>query len=296
MKKSVFILLCFLMLTGCQEKPADDSKIDAEQPVINLTPSPLSDESSVYSDNNTDQNNADAGKNLTMTQTDGSSNNTNSNASPDGNEATSATTSETTALDRTIYHDGFSYEPLNDDLKKRITGISYQENPDISYEELRYVRVLYIDFDGKECSGELICNETIAQDLVEIFYELHQAEYPIEKICLIDEYGGNDEASMEDNNSSCFNYRVVAGTKRLSKHALGLAIDINPLYNPYITYSGETMNIAPANAAVYADRDAAYIAKITHDDLAFQLFTEHGFTWGGDWKNSKDYQHFQKAE
>lgn len=276
MKKSVFILLCFLMLTGCQEKPASDSGSDSKQPVINLTPTP-SDGNSALSGDDMAQNNADVEK--AMEQVD-----------------LAATTSETTALDRTIYHDGFSYEPLNDDLKKRITGISYQENPDISYEELRYVRVLYIDFDGKECSGELICNETIAQDLVEIFYELHQAEYPIEKICLIDEYGGNDEASMEDNNSSCFNYRVVAGTKRLSKHALGLAIDINPLYNPYITYSGETMNIAPANAAVYADRDAAYIAKITHDDLAFQLFTEHGFTWGGDWKNSKDYQHFQKAE
>ena len=270
MKKSILILLCSLLLAGCQKNPSDDSKIIAEQPVINLTPSPLSDESSVSSNSNMDQNNAEAGKSSTITS-----------ENADG---------------RTVYQPGFSYEPLNDDIKERITGISYQENPDITYDELRYVKVLYFDFKEKECSGELICNETIAQDLVEIFYELYQAKYPIEKIRLIDEYDGDDEASMADNNSSCFNYRFVAGTTKLSKHALGLAIDINPLYNPYITYSGETVNVAPSNAAAYADRDAAYIAKITHEDLAFQLFAEHGFTWGGDWKNSKDYQHFQKTD
>lgn len=72
--------------------------------------------------------------------------------------------------------------------------------------------------------------------MAEIFHELYLAEYPIERIRLIDEYDGDDTVSMEDNNTSCFNYRVVDGTSSLSKHAYGMAIDINPLYNPYVTY------------------------------------------------------------
>ena len=99
------------------------------------------------------------------------------------------------------------------------------------------MNVRYYDFEGEIQTGELICNKGIAQDLVEIFYELYLNEYQIEKIRLIDEYGGDDTASMEDNNTSCFNYRVVDGTTSLSKHALGCAIDINPFYNPYVVYN-----------------------------------------------------------
>ena len=101
---------------------------------------------------------------------------------------------------------------------------------------------------------------------------------------------------MTDNNTSCFNYRVVDGTKSLSRHALGLAIDINPLYNPYIRYDkkgGQT--VSPVEGEAYADRTVSFPYKIDPDDLCYRLFTEHGFTWGGNWNSSKDYQHFQKA-
>lgn len=196
--------------------------------------------------------------------------------------------------DRVTYEPGFYYESLSDAVKQRIDGISYRENTDISYEELRYVSVKYIDFDGNTKTGELICNEAIALDLTQIFYQLYEAEYPIEKIQLIDEYGGDDEASMADNNSSCFNYRPIAGTSTLSKHALGLAVDINPLYNPYVTYQDGNAHVSPENAEEYADRDSDFAYKITPDDFACQQFKAHGFTWGGDWNSVKDYQHFQK--
>lgn len=197
--------------------------------------------------------------------------------------------------DRITYEPGFYYESLSDTVKQRIDGISYHENPDISYEELRYVSVKYIDFDGNAKTGELICNEAIAPDLTRIFFQLYEAEYPIEKMKLIDEYNGDDEASMADNNSSCFNYRPIAGTGTLSKHALGLAVDINPLYNPYVTYADGSAHISPENAEAYADRTADFPHKITSDDFACQQFKAHGFTWGGDWNSAKDYQHFQKA-
>lgn len=189
----------------------------------------------------------------------------------------------------------FYYEPLSEDIIQKITGISYVENDNIALEELRYMHILHYNFDGEVTEGELICNETIAQDLLEIFYELYLAEYRIEKVKLIDEYNGDDMASMKDNNTSCFNYRVVDGTTKLSKHAYGLAVDINPFYNPYVVFQSDgSTYISPEGSEPYTDREADFPYKINENDLCYQLFTEHGFTWGGSWNSCKDYQHFQK--
>lgn len=206
---------------------------------------------------------------------------------------------------RVLLEKGFYYEPLSDNLCRYITGVSYpvltgeEESPapEITLDELRYVHILHYDFDGAPAEGELICNELIARDLLEIFYELYRNEYRLEKVRLIDEYDGDDIASMEDNNTSCFNYRVVAGSSTLSRHALGLAVDINPLYNPYVGYEQDgSLNISPASASAYADRSAAFPYKIDENDLCYKLFIRHGFTWGGHWNNVKDYQHFQKSQ
>ena len=121
---------------------------------------------------------------------------------------------------RVVHEDGFYYEPLSDNLRRYMTGVSYPasegENavtsPAITFEELRYVHIYHYNFEGIAVEGELVCNEYIAQDLVEIFYELYRNEYQIEKVQLIDLYDGDDDASMTDNNTSCFNYRVVGGT------------------------------------------------------------------------------------
>lgn len=202
---------------------------------------------------------------------------------------------------RTLLAEGFYCEPVSDSLRRYITGISYpiveegDSQPEITLEELRYVHILHYDFEGNAVEGELICNEYIAQDLLEIFQELYRNEYQIEKVLLIEEYDGDDTASMEDNNTSCFNYRPVEGTGHLSKHAYGLAIDINPLYNPYITYAADgTEKVSPAGGLPFSDRSVSFPYKIDEDDLCYKLFTQHGFTWGGNWNNVKDYQHFQK--
>lgn len=206
--------------------------------------------------------------------------------------------------ERTVLAEGFYYEPVSDDLRRYMTGISYPAadsfeegiQPEISFDDLRYLHILHVDFEGGTAEGELICNELIAQDLAEIFQELYRNEYRIEKVLLIDEYEGDDTASMADNNTSCFNYRPIAGSERLSKHAYGLAVDINPLYNPYITYGEDgERQISPASALPYADRSADFPYKIDEEDLCYKLFTKYGFTWGGNWNSMKDYQHFQKA-
>ena len=196
--------------------------------------------------------------------------------------------------DRVTYQEGFFYEPITDKIKARINGLSYKDNCTVPYEDLRYLNVLYCNFEGECTTGEIICNKTIAQDLLEIFYELYVNDYPIEKIRLIDEYNADDDLSCAENNTSSFNYRVVGGTTKLSKHALGLAIDINPFYNPYITYPNGIEHISPPGSEPYANRNIDLPYLIKKGDLCYNLFIEHGFTWGGEWKSLKDYQHFQK--
>lgn len=197
--------------------------------------------------------------------------------------------------DRTTYQDGFFYQPITDDIKERIYGLSYKTDCTIPYEDLRYISVKYYDFDNQVQTGEIICNKAIAQDLVEIFYELYCNEYQIDKIRLVDEYQADDDLSCADNNTSCFNFRTVDQTSTLSKHAQGLAIDINPFQNPYVTYPNGKERISPAGSEPYADRSSGLPHIITENDLCYRLFTAHGFTWGGHWKTLKDYQHFQKA-
>jgi hypothetical protein len=193
------------------------------------------------------------------------------------------------------YAEGFYYEPISDEIFKRIAGISYPTDCTIELSDLRYVTLQYNDFNGNTQSGEMICASSIAQDVVEIFYELYTNGYQIESIKLIDEFGGDDTSSMLANNTSCFNYRVVEGTTRLSNHAKGLAIDLNPFYNPYITYNQDgSVNISPKGSEAYADRSGAFPYKIDESDLAYKLFKEHGFTWGGNWNSVKDYQHFER--
>lgn len=195
---------------------------------------------------------------------------------------------------RITYRQDFYSEPISDEIKERINGLSYKKDCSVPYEELRYLRILYTDFEKETQVGEIICNKSIANDLLEIFYELHQTSYPIEKIQLIDEYEADDDLSCLANNTSCFNYRVVEGSTKLSKHALGLAIDINPVYNPYVTFPNGEIRISPVGSEAYADRTFAFPYKIDENDLCYKLFMEHGFTWGGNWNSLKDYQHFQK--
>ena len=188
--------------------------------------------------------------------------------------------------------EGFTAENIPFEVEQKITGVSYHKNDRIQLSDLAYLNVRYINFNGEKCNGELICNKKIAKEMLEIFSELFENKYLIEKIRLVDEYDADDDKVMTDNNSSCFNYRTIADTDVISMHGMGLAVDINPLYNPYIV--GE--KIMPVASKPYADRTKDFQHKIDEQDLCYRIFTKYGWKWGGHWKNSKDYQHFYKPE
>lgn len=189
----------------------------------------------------------------------------------------------------------FTSQEISPAIFSRMENKSFPEGCTTEISNLRYIRVLHYGFDGEIHIGELVVNQMIETDILNIFKKLFDHKYPIEQMVLIDEYDADDELSMQANNSSSFNFRMVAGTTNLSKHAYGLAIDINPLYNPYVrTVKGEEL-VSPSNAMEYVDRTLDCKYFIQKDDIIYKIFLQHGFTWGGDWTSSLDYQHFQKV-
>ena len=193
------------------------------------------------------------------------------------------------------YERFFSVSPVSEQVKSLMDSCSMRRKSTVSWEDLRYLRVLHCDVEGNSIVGEMVCAASISEDLLEIFKSLYLAAYPIEKMRLVDYYRGDDESSMQDNNSSCFNQRDITAGGRTSKHSYGLAVDINPKYNPYykVKSSGQAI-IRPEGSAEYLNREEAFPYKIMKGDLCYRLFKQHGFHWGGDWGSGKDYQHFEK--
>ena len=187
----------------------------------------------------------------------------------------------------------FYIAKIDDALFNRMKGKSFKNDCPLPLDDLRYLHLMHKDIDGVAHEGEMICNVYIAAALMDIFQKLYEASYPIERIRLVDDYDADDEMSMRNNNSSCFNFRFISHTTKISKHGLGLAVDINTLYNPYIKYVDGKRILEPATAEEYLDRDKRFPYKIDKESLCYELFTYHGFEWGGNWQDRKDYQHFE---
>lgn len=190
----------------------------------------------------------------------------------------------------------FTSSEIDDALFCRIYGRSFKENCTTPRSELCYLKLLHYNLDGEILLGEMICNKAISDDLIAIFKTLYKAHYPIERMVLIDAYDANDDRSMLANNSSAFNFRFIAGTTKLSSHSRGMAVDINPLYNPYVKVRGDRVIVEPEASRKYIDRAQDFPCKIDQNDLCYKQFLKYGFEWGGDWKSLKDYQHFEKIK
>ena len=187
-----------------------------------------------------------------------------------------------------------------DSVYERINGKSYKDNKDIKLSDLRYLKMLHVNFDGDYQVGEMIVNKSVSDEVLGIFKSLFSDGYQIYSMYLIDNFweknaGTADWNSIEANNTSCFCYRAATGGSKLSKHALGRAIDINPQQNPYVTFKDGKAQYSHKNAADYAtNRSSKKAHVITTSDKAYKLFNKKGWTWGGSWSSPKDYQHFQK--
>ena len=189
----------------------------------------------------------------------------------------------------------FTSVEMPDSIWHRMQGRSYPQGCEVPRSDLRYLELSYVDFEGHEHLGQMVCNRHIADDLLYIFRRLYEARYPIASMRLIDDYGADDARSMAANNTSCFCYRRVAGSTALSKHSCGMAVDVNPLYNPCVyVRSGRVLPPEGRDYAHGRDRRKDIPGKIDATDLCYRLFVSRGFRWGGSWRSLKDYQHFER--
>lgn len=168
-------------------------------------------------------------------------------------------------------------------FEESISGI---EIPNSIISGLKLVEVEYYSFDDKLHRGQVVVNKKVEKDIIAIFSLIKELKFPIAKVIPAVKYSWDDEASMNDNNTVTFNYRKVKGSKVLSAHSYGMAIDINPIQNPHI--KGKV--IQPANTTY----DTKVRGTILRDSELVMEFLKRGWQWGGRWRSSKDYQHFEK--
>ena len=178
---------------------------------------------------------------------------------------------------------------ISDAIRARMAGVSWREDdarcPRLA--DLAYLRVDHVTMDGGVARGELVVAAALAQRAIDLFRRLFELGFPIRQLRLVDEYRADDDASMDADNSSAFNFRVVAGTNVLSQHALGRAIDINPRENPW----RRPDRILPAAGAAFADRAHVRPGMIVRPGPIVAALDEHGWEWGGDWRHAFDDHH-----
>ena len=181
---------------------------------------------------------------------------------------------------------------ITPDIKARvINGGSWHKGCPIPLKNLRYINVKYHNFTGEDRVGELIVNKNIANSVVWVMEELYNIGYPIRQMRLVSDFNGNDWKSIEADNTSAFNCRKATGSNKWSRHSFGRAIDINPIENPYISRKG---HISHRKSIKYRKRVPSHRAVLLKDSVATKIFKKYGFKWGGDWRYTKDYQHFFK--
>jgi hypothetical protein len=174
-------------------------------------------------------------------------------------------------------------------IRERMTGVSWRPGCPVALDDLRLLGLRHWGFDGRVHRGELVVHADHAEAVVQAFRSLFEARFPVEQLRLVDDFDADDDASMTANNTSGFNCRGVDGTATWSQHAYGLAIDLNPRLNPYITARGEVL---PPEARPYLDRSRVEPGMIHPDGPAVRAFAAIGWTWGGAWAPPRDYHHF----
>ena len=185
----------------------------------------------------------------------------------------------------------FAIGPVPKPLLEKMRASTWHQGCPVSPKDLRQLTLTYWNFDEKLSSGVLIVHKDVAAEVVQVFRDLLAHGFLIQKMTPVEDYGGNDDASMAANNTSAFNCRDVTGQPgKFSNHSWGRAIDINPLTNPYI----KGQNVFPPAGRGYLDRTRAFPGSILADSFTVKRFAAAGWQWGGSWTDRKDYQHFEK--
>lgn len=173
-------------------------------------------------------------------------------------------------------------------VRSRMEGVSWHGGDPRCprWADLAYLQLDHLGFDGV-ARGELVVAAALAARTVQLLGRLWQLGLPIRQLRLVDDFGGSDDASMAADNSSAFNFRRVDGTDLLSQHALGRAIDLNPVENPW----RRPDRILPEAGRAFADRGVIRPGMIVRPGPVVAAFDELGWEWGGDWRHAFDDHH-----
>ncbi len=176
----------------------------------------------------------------------------------------------------------------------KINQVNLDLHPEcpLASDRLRLLDVEHFNFNGDLLDGKLVVLDRVAVKVISIFKELKTVRFPIHQVKLIDHYHYNDDESMAANNSSAFNFRNIANSDRLSMHSYGLAIDINPVQNPYLTIEENgIVKVHPSAGVDFLNRSNIRPGML---ETVVHIFEKYGFTvWGGKWNNPIDYHHFE---
>ncbi|HEY4922419.1 MAG TPA: M15 family metallopeptidase [Xanthobacteraceae bacterium] len=162
----------------------------------------------------------------------------------------------------------------------------------VGCERLSLVRFGYVGFDERfRDDGQIVVMDAAADHVLQAFITLRIRKFPIASARLMNEFDGDDDASMDRNNTSAFNVRPITGGGAISLHAYALAIDVNPLQNPYLTRSSGTLAVSPKAGSAYVRREPIRPGMA---EPILNVLADQGFPiWGGAWHEPIDYQHFQ---
>ena len=179
-------------------------------------------------------------------------------------------------------------EPIPTEIRSKMMGTTWQEGCPVALNDLSLITLSYWGEDALTHQGQIIVHNSESEAISRVFETLYTHHFPLTSMKLMWEFGGSDDASMNANNTSGFNCRRIKNTSKWSNHSYGKAIDVNPLWNPWIR--GEVVD--PPAGKVYTDRNSSKPGVIKAGDFVVEAFAKEGWKWGGYWKNTKDYQHF----
>lgn len=179
-------------------------------------------------------------------------------------------------------------ETIPTDLREKMTGVTWHEGCPVALDDLSLLTLSYWDENSTRQTGQLIVHSTQSQAITRVFEVLYTNHFPLTSMKLMWEFNGSDDASMKANNTSGFNCRRVKNTDKWSNHSYGKAIDVNPLWNPWIRGT----IVDPPEGKPYVDRTITKAGVVKAGDIVVTAFAKEGWKWGGYWSKTKDYQHF----
>jgi hypothetical protein len=192
-----------------------------------------------------------------------------------------------------------SVQPLPRPVQAQLKGGGFwHQGCPVALSGLRLLTVRYQGFDGRAHTGQLVVNRTAARPLAGVFAELYRLRFPIRHLSLAAVYGPSRSRPRDGDLSGSFECRQAVpspctggrGTGSWSMHAYGLAVDLNPVENPYVG-CGQSRDRA---AQSYRDRSRRRPGMV--GARVVRAFRSIGWGWGGSWSgNTKDYMHFSSS-